>query len=211
MTPSSSAEATLEADALPTSATLVHGELPPAAPAATVAPSSDTFLDLAGVLPGDLASGQLRVMVCDPGTLYVYWTTSEGWANRHYRLSCKLDDGSAWSQELPAGGRECWLTVPTGANGVVAFEVLDAGSQRVLGRVHFEAPPGRPAIVAPKGVWRVPGHAHDAPSHEAGATPASAPPADGLPTQAAPTPEGIGPDDVMLESRLYHGHVWKAA
>lgn len=202
---------------LPTSSTHL-GALPvglPAAAASEAAPSPDAFIDLRGELPGDLAHGQLRVMVCDPGTLYVYWTT-DGWTERHYRLSCQLDDGTSWTRELPAGGRECWLSVPAGAHGVVVFEVIDAGSRLVLGRAHFEAPAGRAPMVAPKGVWRIPGAApgvagasESAPAAEASAASSRDDGAGALPTHAAPPPEGLGPEDVMLEGRLYHGHVWK--
>ena len=187
---------------------------------ATLDNPTDGFLELTGTLPGSLPADRLRVLVRDPGTLYVYWTT-DGWAGHAYRVSCYLDprldaQGAApmWSHEVPATGRECWLHVPPGARGTVVLELIDAAQNRTVGRAYFHAPIGRPRDVARQSEWRVPATSETI-QEGAAAAPYEADPAaqsaapNGLPTTLAAPPEGVGPADVMLEARMYHGHVWR--
>lgn len=198
----------------------------------------DAFIDLTTPLPGGRPANRLRVLVRDPGTLYVYWTT-DTWHGHTFRISCRIDPGSLprgdgetlWSHDVPATGRECWLHVPAGARGTVALEILADDGQRTVGRAYFLAPVGRARDGARQSTWRIPGrpggrHAGggayslgghgdegseafgasaDAPAISAGEAAAN----DGIPASEAAPPEGSGPVDVMLDARLYHGHVWR--
>ncbi len=148
---------------------------------------ADPFDQKAHDLPSDDDYSRLRVMVCDPGTVYLYWQAG-AWRGEGWRLRVVANNTELVNHTLTAEMREYWFETPPDCKGVVILETLRDGKYVVVAEAGFVTPPDGPR----------------APARE---------PRFARPSGGAPGVEtgGDAPEieDVFAEARLYHGKVWR--
>jgi hypothetical protein len=149
----------------------------------------DPFDDELGPLPADDDTSRLRVMVCDPGTIHVYWQAG-AWRGDGWRVLVFDKSGAVTSETaLPAEERTHWAHPAPDTHGEVHLQSRQDERFVTVAKVAFHTPTDRARAAAIEPTFaRMEGRA------------------DSFVPQDNPELE-----DVVMYARTYHGKVWSPA